>query len=75
MGVQACKDFHACKWPEKLSKRDDALSVYFDNMNEKNKALIEEIRNTCRQLITFSHFLPRLVSKTFYLFDCNPIMK
>ncbi|CAM8937115.1 unnamed protein product [Rhodiola kirilowii] len=55
----ACKDFHACRWPEGLSKRDAALSVYFDNMNERNQALIKEIQKKCSQLITFSHFLPR----------------
>lgn len=55
----ACKDFHACKWPEELSNRDTSLALYFDAMNEKNQDLIKEIQSECSQIITFSHFLPR----------------
>lgn len=55
----ACKDFHACKWPDELSKRDISLALYFDSLNEKNQTLIKGIQRTCSQIITFSHFLPR----------------
>lgn len=56
---QACKDFHACKWPSQLSSDDVALAHFFDTMNEKNRELIQEIQKNCCQLITFSHFVPR----------------
>ncbi|KAM7274326.1 hypothetical protein ACFE04_028990 [Oxalis oulophora] len=55
----ACKDFQACKWPEELSNRDDSLALHFDAMNEKSEDVIQEIRRTCSQIITFSHFVPR----------------
>lgn len=55
----ACKDFHVCKWPSNLSNRDSALASYFDAMNEKNEDKVKEIKSTCSQLITFSHFVPR----------------
>ncbi|CAN1846316.1 [Acyl-carrier-protein] phosphodiesterase PptH, partial [Linum perenne] len=55
----ACKDYHACKWPEDLSIRDDSLSLHFDAMNKGNKERIKLIQSTCSQIITFSHFLPR----------------
>ncbi|KAF8036022.1 hypothetical protein BT93_C1903 [Corymbia citriodora subsp. variegata] len=57
--VSACKDYHACKWPEELSNRDTSLASYFDAMNENNMDLIEDIKKTCEQIITFSHFVPR----------------
>ncbi|KAK9278509.1 hypothetical protein L1049_028076 [Liquidambar formosana] len=55
----ACKDFHACKWPEKFSNRDSSLALYFDAMNEKNQDVVKAIQRTGSQIITFSHFLPR----------------
>ncbi|XP_043698844.1 acyl-carrier-protein phosphodiesterase PptH-like [Telopea speciosissima] len=55
----ACKDFHACKWPDRLSSKDFALAVYFDAMNEKNRILVRDIQRLCESIITFSHFLPR----------------
>ncbi|KAM5570206.1 acyl-carrier-protein phosphodiesterase PptH [Rosa sericea] len=55
----ACKDFKACKWSGELSNGDISLALYFDAMNEKNQNVIKEIQNTCSQIITFSHFVPR----------------
>ncbi|XP_021900322.1 uncharacterized protein LOC110816421 isoform X3 [Carica papaya] len=55
----ACKDYHACKWPGELSSRDTSLALYFDAMNEKNQDVINDIKKTCRQIISFSHFVPR----------------
>ncbi|XP_022955128.1 uncharacterized protein LOC111457188 isoform X2 [Cucurbita moschata] len=55
-----CKDFHACKWPADLSNEGTSLALFFDAMNEKNHLMIEEIQRTCSQIITFSHFVPRL---------------
>ncbi|KAF5184692.1 hypothetical protein FRX31_025724 [Thalictrum thalictroides] len=55
----ACKDFHACKWPGELSSRDLSLALYFDTMNEKSYDQIKKIQSVCRQIISFSHFLPR----------------
>ncbi|KAH7663173.1 Metallo-dependent phosphatases protein [Dioscorea alata] len=55
----ACKDFHACKWPEELSNNDASLSQYFDLLNEKNLNAMEQIRKKSNQIITFSHFVPR----------------
>ncbi|KAL0535488.1 hypothetical protein IC582_029819 [Cucumis melo] len=55
-----CKDFHACKWPGDLSNEGASLALFFDAMNEKNNIIIEKIRRTCSQIITFSHFVPRL---------------
>ncbi|CAN6577682.1 unnamed protein product [Malus baccata var. baccata] len=55
----ACKDFKACKWSKELSNGDISLALYFDAMNEKNQSLIKEIQNTCSQIISFSHFVPR----------------
>ncbi|XP_011046109.1 PREDICTED: uncharacterized protein LOC105140812 isoform X3 [Populus euphratica] len=54
-----CKDFHACKWPREISNRSTSLASYFDAMNEENEDAIKLIKNTCTQIITFSHFLPR----------------
>ncbi|KAJ6290954.1 hypothetical protein OIU78_026650 [Salix suchowensis] len=54
-----CKDFHACKWPRELSNRDTSLALYFDAMNKENEDAIKLMKNTCTQIITFSHFLPR----------------
>lgn len=56
---QACKDFHACKWPSTLSSSDLSLARYFDEMNFKQFEVIQEIQETSCQVITFSHFLPR----------------
>ncbi|XP_068640387.1 uncharacterized protein [Aristolochia californica] len=55
----ACKDFHACTWPQDLSNGEISLAQYFDSMNEKNRDLIEEIQRVCPTVITFSHFVPR----------------
>lgn len=55
----ACKDYHACKWPEELSNKDTSLASYFDAMNEHNMDIVEDIKKTCEQIITFSHFVPR----------------
>ncbi|XP_030472415.2 LOW QUALITY PROTEIN: uncharacterized protein LOC115690261 [Syzygium oleosum] len=55
----ACKDYHACKWPEELSNKDTSLASYFDAMNEDNMDVMEVIKKTCEQIITFSHFVPR----------------
>ncbi|XP_004301208.1 PREDICTED: uncharacterized protein LOC101304101 [Fragaria vesca subsp. vesca] len=55
----ACKDFTACRWSRELPNGDISLALYFDAMNEKNQNLIKEIQNTCSQIITFSHFVPR----------------
>ncbi|ONI09583.1 hypothetical protein PRUPE_5G246200 [Prunus persica] len=57
--IYACKDFKACKWSKELSNGDISLALYFDAMNEKNQSVIKEIQNTCNQIITFSHFVPR----------------
>lgn len=54
-----CKDFHACKWPREISNRSASLASYFDAMNEENEDAVKLIKNTCTQIITFSHFLPR----------------
>jgi len=55
----ACKDFHACKWPGELSNGDTSLALYFDAINENNLNEIKEIQRTCSHIITFSHFVPR----------------
>ncbi|CAI0540748.1 unnamed protein product [Linum tenue] len=55
----ACKDYHACKWPEELSRRDESLSLHFDAMNQGNEEKIKMIQTTCSHMITFSHFVPR----------------
>jgi hypothetical protein len=57
---QACKDFHACKWPEDLGNDDEDLALYFDKLNEKNHDAIEEVKKNSNQILTFSHFVPRL---------------
>lgn len=57
--MTACKDYHACKWPEELSNKDTSLASYFDAMNEHNMDIVEDIKKTCEQIITFSHFVPR----------------
>ncbi|TVU32164.1 hypothetical protein EJB05_23884, partial [Eragrostis curvula] len=55
----ACKDFHACKWPEDLGNDDEDLALYFDKLNDKNHDAIEEVKNNSKQILTFSHFVPR----------------
>ncbi|XP_038895591.1 uncharacterized protein LOC120083790 isoform X2 [Benincasa hispida] len=56
-----CKDFHACKWPGDFSNEGTSLASFFDAMNEKNHIMVEKIKRTCSQIITFSHFVPRYV--------------
>ncbi|XP_062205640.1 uncharacterized protein LOC133907584 isoform X2 [Phragmites australis] len=55
----ACKDFHACQWPADLTNDDEALALYFDKLNDKNHDAIEEVKNSSKQILTFSHFVPR----------------
>ncbi|XP_040383862.1 acyl-carrier-protein phosphodiesterase PptH-like [Oryza brachyantha] len=55
----ACKDFHACKWPEDLANDDEALALYFDKLNDRNHDAIEEVKKSSKQILTFSHFVPR----------------
>jgi hypothetical protein len=56
---QACKDFHACKWPSELGSDDEALALYFDQLNDKYNDAIEEVKKNSKQILTFSHFVPR----------------
>ncbi|KAL4285658.1 hypothetical protein AHAS_Ahas19G0008200 [Arachis hypogaea] len=56
---EACKDFHACKWPQGLSNGDMSLSMYFDAMNDKQLEMMKEVKIKCDHIITFSHFVPR----------------
>jgi len=56
---QACKDFHACKWPSDLANDDESIALYFDKLNDKNHDAIEEVKNSSKQILTFSHFVPR----------------
>lgn len=55
----ACKDFHACNWPNGLSNGDTSLSLYFDAQNDNQIEMIQEIQKTCDHIISFSHFVPR----------------
>lgn len=55
----ACKDFHVCKWSAQLCDRDESLARYFDALNDKYANTVEEIQRKCRNVITFSHFVPR----------------
>ncbi|CAN6304733.1 unnamed protein product [Urochloa humidicola] len=55
----ACKDFHACKWPSDLANDDESLALYFDKLNDRNHDAIEEVKNSSKQILTFSHFVPR----------------
>ncbi|XP_047093369.1 acyl-carrier-protein phosphodiesterase PptH-like [Lolium rigidum] len=55
----ACKDFHACKWPSELGSDDEALALYFDQLNDKYNDAIEEVKKNSKQILTFSHFVPR----------------
>ncbi|XP_066381073.1 uncharacterized protein [Miscanthus floridulus] len=55
----ACKDFHACQWPSDLTNDDEALALYFDKLNDKNHDAIEEVKSSSKQILTFSHFVPR----------------
>ncbi|XLU29025.1 hypothetical protein S245_065091, partial [Arachis hypogaea] len=55
---EACKDFHACKWPQGLSNGDMSLSMYFDAMNDKQLEMMKEVKIKCDHIITFSHFVP-----------------
>ena len=58
---QACKDFHACQWPSDLTNDDEALALYFDKLNDKNHDAIEEVKSSSKQILTFSHFVPRCI--------------
>ncbi|KAL8481098.1 hypothetical protein ACS0TY_027583 [Phlomoides rotata] len=55
----ACKDFHVCRWPDKLKSGETSLALYFDTLNDKNCNIIEDILKRCSQIISFSHFVPR----------------
>lgn len=52
-----------CRWSAELCNRDESLARYFDVMNEKNAPAIDKIQRKCEKVITFSHFVPRLVFK------------
>jgi len=54
-----CKDFHACKWPSDLANDDESIALYFDKLNDKYHDAIEEVKNSSKQILTFSHFVPR----------------
>ena len=58
---QACKDFDACQWPSDLTNDDEALALYFDKLNDKNHDAIEEVKSSSKQILTFSHFVPRCI--------------
>ncbi|XP_039808404.1 uncharacterized protein LOC120675418 [Panicum virgatum] len=59
-----CKDFHACKWPSDLANEDESIALYFDKLNDKNHDAIEEVKNSSKQILTFSHFVPRKLNKS-----------
>eukprot|EP00249_Psilotum_nudum_P005849 c19277_g2_i4 orf=64-945(-) len=54
-----CMDFHACRWQAGFNKMDDSLACFFDGMNLPYLMTVEEIKRKSKQIITFSHFLPR----------------
>ena len=58
-GVQACKDYHVCKWPDELKNGDTSLAMYFDSLNDENIGVVDDILKKCTHIISFSHFLPR----------------
>ncbi|XP_073042313.1 uncharacterized protein [Primulina eburnea] len=55
----ACKDFHICKWPDDLKKEESSLAKHFDDLNDKNWDVVEDIQKRCSHIISFSHFVPR----------------
>ncbi|KAI5072699.1 hypothetical protein GOP47_0012805 [Adiantum capillus-veneris] len=55
-----CRDFQACKWQFPNSTLGDTLAVYFDNMNSQSWNALEKMKRSAHQVISFSHFLPRL---------------
>lgn len=54
-----CRDFHACRWHAPFINSGDSLAYYFDSLNSDHSESVEEIKKVARQIITFSHFLPR----------------
>ena len=44
-----------------MGSDDEALALYFDKLNDKNNDAIEEVKKKSKQILTFSHFVPRLV--------------
>ncbi|CEM23230.1 unnamed protein product [Vitrella brassicaformis CCMP3155] len=67
---QVITDFATCRWPDGLSAADGsrALAEYFDQMNDRrlngsgkrNIRSWDDIDVSVEQVISFSHFLPRL---------------
>lgn len=55
-----CRDFQACRWQSPYINSGDSLAGYFDNLNTGSWELVEEIKRSAQQIISFSHFLPRL---------------
>ncbi|MCO5547058.1 hypothetical protein L7F22_000499 [Adiantum nelumboides] len=55
-----CRDFQACKWQFPYFTVGDMLAVYFDNLNSQSWNTVEKIKQSAHQVISFSHFLPRL---------------
>eukprot|EP00850_Spirogloea_muscicola_P010798 SM000064S19820 [mRNA] locus=s64:536002:538047:- [translate_table: standard] len=53
-------DYKVCRWPEPLSNADDTLARHFDRMNDAPFANATSIGLDSCQIISFSHFLPRL---------------
>jgi hypothetical protein len=42
-----------------LGSDDEALALYFDQLNDKYNDAIEEVKKNSKQILTFSHFVPR----------------
>ncbi|KAL3835334.1 hypothetical protein ACJIZ3_010070 [Penstemon smallii] len=55
----ACKDFHVCKWPDRLKSEETSLALYFDSLNDENWSRVKDIQRQCSHIISFSHFVPR----------------
>lgn len=62
LSTRPAKIFMHANGPSNLMKR--CLAHRFDTLNEKKNDVIEEIRQTTCDLITFSHLVPRCI--TFY---------
>jgi len=63
-------DFRRCRWPKELAENDELLAKTIDERNDGIEAEIMKMKEENVDVITFSHFLPRieLLPEKRYLF-------
>ena len=63
-------DYRRCKWPDGADGRGEVIAKAMDDRNDEIESQLRDIRGDDDDLVTFSHFLPRieLVPEKRFLF-------